>query len=57
MDQYLKHLWPIGVFTVLYLVIGGTYFINRGNFEFIIYVALIIVVFWLSQISRGNSHI
>ncbi len=40
-----KHHYAVIAFSCLYLLLGGLYFIRDFNFEFVIYVAVIVAIF------------
>lgn len=43
----IKKYIPVVAFSILYLLLGGLYFLQDFNFEFIIYVGVIIATFVL----------
>jgi len=40
----IKPYWPVIIFSTLYLLIGGAYFLVNNNSEFIIYIVVIVAI-------------
>lgn len=45
--QYMKSHYPVIIFSALYLLLGGIYFFQDLNIEFVIYVGVIVAAFAL----------
>ena len=43
--MFTKNQWLVVGFSALYLTLGGIYFLQDFNFEFVIYVGVIIALF------------
>ncbi|MEK6927140.1 MAG: DUF2238 domain-containing protein [Nanoarchaeota archaeon] len=51
-----KGQWPIAIALTLMLIIFGTIFIQRANYEFIIYLAVILVLFLLILFTNSKVN-
>lgn len=50
-------LWPVATFTALYLVAALLYAVSRGNFEFLIYIVVMLMLIGVVWIVHGNVNL